>query len=167
MSRRILIALASVAVAIVLQTTLLARVPLFGVVPDLVLLIVIASGRRLDPEPAVFLGFTAGLVMDLLGSAPLGLRAMTLTLVAFATVRARERFEVSIPTLGLAVLLLAFGGTVFLAIVGTLFGQGILSDPLAVRQMILGPFYDVILGVGVLPLMTRLLGSGHPREVPL
>lgn len=167
MSRRILVSLLAVAVAVILQTTVLARLPVFGVIPDLVLLTVVAASRRLDPEPAVVLGFTAGLIIDLLGSAPLGLRAMVLTVVAYAAVRTRERFEVSIPTIGLAVWLLALGGTVLLAIVGTLFGQRIFSDPLVFRQILLGPIYDVFLAALVLPAMSRMLGGDRPKEMAL
>lgn len=167
MSRRILISLLAVGVAVILQTTVLARLPVFGVVPDLVLLIVIAAARRLDPEPAVVLGFTAGLIIDLLGSAPLGLRAMVLTIVAYVTVRSRDRFEVSIPTIGLAVWGIALGAIVLLAIVGTLFGERIFSDPLVFRQILLGPVYDVILGAAVLPFMTRVLGGDRPKEMLL
>ena len=164
MSRRILISLTAIGVAVVIQTTLLARIPVFGVAPDLVMLTVIACSRGLRAEPAVVLGFTAGLILDLLGSAPLGLRSMVLTTVAFATVRTRERFEISIPTIGLAVWGLTLGGSLLLAVVGTLFGQKTLSDPDAVKQLLLGPVYDVLLGLAVLPLMTRLFGSDRERE---
>ncbi|NIA26172.1 MAG: rod shape-determining protein MreD, partial [Gammaproteobacteria bacterium] len=119
------------------------------------------------PEPAVVLGFTAGLIIDLLGSAPLGLRAMVLTIVAYVTVRTRDRFEISIPTIGVAVWAIALGGTVLLAIIGTLFGERILRDPLVLRQILLGPVYDVILAVAVLPLMTRVLGGDRHREMML
>jgi rod shape-determining protein MreD len=164
MSRRILISLAAIGAAVVIQTTLLARIPVFGVAPDLVMLTVIACSRSLRAEPAVVLGFTAGLILDLLGSAPLGLRSMVLTTVAFATVRTRERFEISIPTIGLAVWGITLGGSLLLAVVGTLFGQKTLSDPDVVKQLLLGPVYDVLLGLVVLPLMTRLFGSDRERE---
>jgi len=163
-SRRILISLAAIGVAVVIQTTLLARIPVFGVAPDLVMLTVIACSRGLRADPAVVLGFTAGLILDLLGSAPLGLRSMVLTTVAFATVRTRDRFEISIPTIGLAVWGITLGGSLLLAVVGTLFGQKILSDPDVVKQLLLGPVYNVLLGLIVLPLMTRLFGSDRERE---
>jgi rod shape-determining protein MreD len=167
MSRRILISLAAIGVAIVIQTTLLARVPVFGVAPDLVMLTVIACSRGLRAEPAVVLGFTAGLILDLLGSAPLGLRSMVLTTVAFATVRTRDRFEISIPTLGFAVWGITLGGSLLLAIIGTLFGQRTLSDPGVVKQLLLGPVYNVLLGLAVLPLITRLFGAERQREAVL
>ena len=167
MSRRILISLAAIGIAVVTQTTLLARIPVFSVVPDLVLLTVIACSRGLRAEPAVVLGFTAGLVLDLLGSAPLGLRSMVLTTVAFVTVRTRDRFEISIPTLGFAVWAISLGGALLLAVVGTLFGQQILSDPGIVKQFLLGPVYNVLLGLAVLPLVTRLFGEVGQREAVL
>ncbi len=165
--RRILVGLALVGLAIVLQTTLVVRVSIYGVAADLVLLTVIAAARRLDPEPAVLLGFTAGIILDLLGTAPLGLRALVYTIVAYATVRTRDRFEVAIPTLGLAVYGIALMGTVLLAVVGTLFGEGTLRDPGVVRQLLLGPAYDLVLALVVLPAVSWALGTTRRREALL
>jgi rod shape-determining protein MreD len=166
-TRRILISLGAIGVAIVVQKVVIARIPVFGATPDLVALTVIACSRRLRSEPAVVLGFTAGLILDLLGSTPLGLRSMVLTVVAFVTVRTRDRFEISIPTIGLAVWAITLGGSVLLAVVGTLFGQKTLSDPNILTELLLGPVYTVLLGLAVLPLMTKLLGGERQQEIVL
>lgn len=165
--RRILVGLALVGLAIVLQTTLVVRLSIYGVVADLVMLTVIATARRLDPEPSVLLGFTAGIVIDLLGTAPLGLRALVYTIVAYTTVRTRDRFEAAIPTLGLGVYGIALLGTVLLAVVGTLFGEGTLQDPSVVRQLLLGPAYDLVLALVVLPAVSWALGRTRKREALL
>ncbi len=73
--------LAFVVVAAVLQTTLFGdgRLQPFGASPALVTLIVIATVRFLEPDQALLVAFTAGLLMDLLGASPLGLWAMAMT----------------------------------------------------------------------------------------
>ncbi len=155
--RQILVALGAVLVAVLIQTTLFRRVQPYGVAPDLVLLVVIGAARWLDPEPAVLLGFTAGLLLDLLGSTPLGLRALVLTLVAFATLRFRDYFAENPVTLLAAIAALSLGGVLLLAVIGTLFGERTFSDADVWRTIVLVPAYNVVIGIVVLPFLTRLL----------
>ena len=61
--RPILSSLVLMGVAIVLQTTLFARLEQFAIIPDAPLLIVILAARWLDPDPALLLGFTGGIVL--------------------------------------------------------------------------------------------------------
>ncbi|MFB3099456.1 MAG: rod shape-determining protein MreD, partial [Acidimicrobiia bacterium] len=62
-----LIALGLVLIAIVLQTTLFGQVRPLTIAPAVVLLTVIACARYLEPEAALLVGFTAGIVSDLVG----------------------------------------------------------------------------------------------------
>jgi len=156
-ARQILIALAAVIVSVMVQTTLFRRVEPYGVAPDLVILVVIGASRWLQPEPAVLLGFTAGLLLDLLGSTPLGLRALVFTLVAFGTLRFRDAFEENPFLLMGAVGALSLVGVVLLALIGTLFGERTFSDASVWRTILLVPVYNVMAGIVVIPLLTRLL----------
>jgi rod shape-determining protein MreD len=159
--------LLGVGLAVVLQTTLFAQVRIFDVAPDLVLLTVIALARRLDAEPAVLLGFTSGLAMDLLGSSPLGLRALVFTVVAYATVRTRDRFDINVVATGVAVLLLSLLGVVLIVVIGTLFGEATFRDPNVFRKILLIPLYNLVLGAGILPLTTLLLVGRRRRDLVL
>jgi rod shape-determining protein MreD len=162
-----MIGLGAVVVALLFQTTLFSRVQPFGVAPNLVLLVVIGSARWMDPEPAVFLGFTAGLLLDLLGSTPLGLRALVLTLVAFGTLRFRDYFAENPFTLVAAVGALSLGGVLLLAVIGTLFGESTFSDQDIWKKLLLVPVYNVIAGIVVLPVLTRLIRGRDTRGVLL
>ena len=162
--RQIGLSLLAVVVAVVLQTTLFARVRPFDVSPDLVLLTVIACARWIEPEPAVLLGFTGGLLIDLFGSAPLGLQALAMTLVALAAVRTRDRYAYNFVGVGAAVAVFSFMGILLVAIIGTLFGQGTLSDPDIVRVVLLVPLFNLVLSLGVLPLIGSMVGDGRPTE---
>ncbi|MFQ5966903.1 MAG: rod shape-determining protein MreD [Acidimicrobiia bacterium] len=164
-TRQILISLGAVLVAVLIQTTLFRRVQPYGVAPDLVLLVVIGAARWLDPEPAVLLGFTGGLLLDLLGSTPLGLRALVMTLVAFGTLRFRRYFEENPITLLGAIGALSLVGVLLLAVIGTLFGERTFSDVDVWRRIVLVPAYNVIAGIVVLPLLTRLLRPVRTRGV--
>ena len=166
-TRAIGLSLLAAALAVILQTTLFAQVRIFEVAPDLVMLTVIALARRLDAEPAVLLGFTSGLAMDLLGSSPLGLRALVLTVIAYATVRTRDRFDVNVVATGVAVLLLSLLGVVLLVVIGTLFGEASFRDPYVFRKILLIPFYNLVLAVGIFPLFSLMLVGRRRRELVL
>ena len=162
-TRAIGLSLLLAALAVLLQTTLFAQVRVFEVAPDLVMLAVIATARRLDAEPAVLLGFTSGLAMDLLGSSPLGLRALVLTLIAYVTVRTRDRFDINVVATGMAVLLLSLLGVVLIVVIGTLFGEASFQDPDVFRKILLIPVHNLLLSIGVLPLAT-LVARGRRRS---
>lgn len=163
-TRAIGFSLLAAALAVLLQTTLFAQVRLFDVAPDLVMLTVIAVARRLDAEPAVLLGFTSGLAMDLLGSSPLGLRALVLTLIAYATVRTRDRFDINVVATGIAVALLSLLGVALVVVIGTLFGEASFRDPNVFRKILFVPVYNLVLGVVVLPLVTLVVAGRRRRE---
>ncbi len=155
-SRAIAWALLFMVVAVVLQTTLFARLAPFRILPDVVLLVVILSARWLYPDPALLLGFTAGVAVDLLGTTPLGLRALILTLVAYAATRRTEP-EATPFAMALSTALLSLLGVVLFAVLGTLFGQGSLAEGNVVRTVLLVPIFNGFLALFVGPLMRRVM----------
>ena len=163
-ARPIALSLVFVVMAVLIQTTLFNSVRPFGASPDLVLLTVIACARWMEPEPGVLLGFTGGVMIDLFGSAPLGLQGLAFTLVAYITVRTRDRFDYSALATGLAVGLLSLIGVVLVAVVGTLFGQGTLGSPDILKTFMLVPAYNIILGLVVLPMVASYLGTRTPAS---
>lgn len=150
-----------VVAAIVLQTTLFGqgRIQPYGAAPSLVLLVVVASVRYLESDPALLLGFTSGLLMDLLGGSPLGLWAMVLTVVVYVTLRIRRRADAGPLVIAVGIFALALLGQSLFAVAGTLFGQRTLIDPNVVKLMILPAVYTAILAVAVVPLITVALGQ--------
>lgn len=165
-ARQLLIILAIVITAVVLQTTLFAtdQIRPFDASPDLIILAVIVGVSFLDPESGIFLGFSAGLLADLLGGSLLGMWAMSLTVVAYLVVRLQDRVSGSIGyrVAGLFVLTLV-GQALFLGM-GTLFGQQPLRDPNAVRIAVLTALYTMIVGLALVPLMSWTVKAGGPRR---
>ena len=66
----------AVAVAVVLQSALLARLPLPGGAPNLVLVLVVAVGLAGGGSAGMSTGFAAGLLTDLLSDHPVGVLAL-------------------------------------------------------------------------------------------
>ncbi len=162
---RVAIAMAVVVAGLLVQTTFFKEVRPLNVAPDLVLLVVIAAVRWLEPEPAVLLGFTAGFSFDLLGLQVLGLRSLVFTLIAYIAVRTRERFDVNVVATAGWVFSLSLVGVLLVAVIGTLFGEAILAGTDFLRRLLLVPTYNVAVGFAVLPLMTRLLRPVERQRV--
>lgn len=76
-----------------LQATLVRHLAIAGVQPDLFLVLTIALALPLRVEAATAAGFVLGLYQDALSGAPLGLRALTLTLIAFLVARVAEELD--------------------------------------------------------------------------
>ncbi len=158
---RIPATLALVVLAVVLQTTLFGegRLQPFGASPSLVALIVIATVRHLEPEPALLVAFTGGLLMDLLGASPLGLWAMAITTVGYLTLRLREQSDGGLLLVAAGVFGLVFIGNALFSIAGTLFGQRTLVNPDVLRLMVLPALYTMILAAAVFPAANALLAA--------
>jgi len=82
--RRLLALAAVLVVAVLIQSTVLARLRLAGVRPDLLVLAVVSVAVATDPTTGAVFGFVAGLVADLLFDLPVGVSALAYTAVGFA-----------------------------------------------------------------------------------
>ena len=85
-----LTALLVLAVALLVQTTALVRLPLPGGTPDLVLVLVVALALVRGPLVGSLLGFAVGLLADLGADRELGRTALVLALVGYAAGLAAE-----------------------------------------------------------------------------
>ena len=157
--RPVAISIALVAVAVVIQTTLFGdgRIQPLGASPMLVLVTVMACVRYLEPEPALLLGFTAGLFLDLLGGSPLGLWAMVMVVVAYLTLRARSRADDGALVVAIGVFTMAVLGQTLFLLASTLFGQRLLVTGGIVRNVLLSAAYTVVVGAAVVPVVTWAL----------
>ncbi len=152
MSRsRVVIALLSILVAIVLQTTVFGagRIEPFGVAPALVTLVLIAVAPQVESEYLLLIGFTAGILMDLIGSGTLGLWAMTLTMVAYGAGRLQHRFSDGLVYIAGTVFGLTVFGQFLYVLLGTLFGQETISEPGVISKILLPGVWNLLLAAPV------------------
>ena len=147
--RNTLIALLLVLVSLVLQTTLFSQVRPFGIGPSVVILTVIACARYLEPEAALLVGFTAGFLTDLLGGSSLGLWAIAMTVVAYATVKLRHREVDGILVVAAGIFGLTVAAQLLFAIVSTLFGHGTINQPDLWKHILLPAVWNVVLAAPI------------------
>lgn len=69
--------------ALLLHTTVLSHLRLFGVTPDVMLLVAVAGGLSGGPGTGALVGFAAGMAIDLFLQTPLGLSALVFSLVGY------------------------------------------------------------------------------------
>jgi len=148
MSRsRVVISLLAVVIMIVIQTTVFGagRIQPLGVAPALVTLVVILVAPFIETEYHVLLGFTAGILVDLVGSGTLGLWAMTLTIVAYAASRLRARMAQSTLAVGAIVFGLTVAGQMLFVLLSTIFGQNTIAEPQLLQKIFLPGVWNLAL----------------------
>ena len=149
--------------ALLAQTAFFPHVRIFGVVPDVMLLTVVAVAASEGPERGAVFGFVAGLLLDLFLEVPAGLSALCYTLVGYGVGVAQATFLRSqwwlVPVLGGTASL--SGGLLF-ALAGIVVGEEYLLD--ARTFVVIGEraFYDALLALVVLPVAARIMGP-QPR----
>ena len=142
--------------AVVIQITLFGQIRIIA--PDLVMLVVILLAlTRIRPELVLGAAFLSGLVVDLLGSSLLGLRAIVFVTVAYIALRTKERAEIGRFAVALWVGILTLIGVVLLVLIGTLFGQTSLLGPNAARLILVVPLANLLLGGLLGPVFVRLV----------
>lgn len=72
-----------IVVAVILQSTLLNRVSVWGVTPDIALILIVFFSNRFGSMHGQISGFASGLVEDFISLSPLGFHAFIKTLTGF------------------------------------------------------------------------------------
>ncbi len=164
---RALAALVAVSVALVLQASLFPHLAVQGVVPDVVLLVVVAAGLAYGAEQGLVLGFGAGLLLDLAPPADhyAGRWALALMVVGYVAGRlatpGRPRVTQWLPVAAAA----SFVGTSAFALSGL-----VLSDPAVgvgelLRVEVVAVCFDFALALVVVPLTLGFFAKVEPDRV--
>lgn len=156
-----------VVLAFTVQTTLLPMVGLTGVVPDAVLVVVVAVAVAQGPTYAAATGLGAGLLLDLAPPADhvVGRWALTLVVVGYLAGLVRQDAERSVVATCLVVASSSFVGTSLFALSGLLLDDPGATVSGAVALIPLAVLYDVLLGFAVVPCVRLWLTRLEPAAV--
>jgi rod shape-determining protein MreD len=171
---RAVVALTAVFLALALQVTVFPHVAWSGIVPNLVLLVVVAAALTRGPQFAAVLGFVAGVALDLAPPADhvAGQWALALVLVGYVAgrVRQEQQFLQGRPSATAVVATVAvssFVGSSVFALLGMLLGE-IAFDVTTLLQVILvAVVWDVLLTPFVLPPLMGLFRRLEPDRAAL
>lgn len=159
--RRVGISLLLVVLSVVAQTAVFGdgRINPFGGEPAVVLVVVLACARYVDPEPALLLGFTGGMLLDLLGGSPIGLWAMAYTVVVYVALRFRSRADDGPLVVAVGIVMFTLMANALFLIIGTLFGERFFTSTAVIKNTILPALYNVVVAAVVFPIVTKLIGQ--------
>ncbi len=166
---RVSLVVTAVLVAFVLQTTVFPHLSWYGVVPDLVLLVVVAAGLVRGSQFGLVLGFGAGVLLDLAPPADhvAGRWALALMLVGYVAGRVRSDVLPSVGTCLITVAACSFLGSSVFALSGLLLSDTTATVPDLIRVTLTAVVWDVVLAAFVLPPVTRVLGRLEPERLAL
>lgn len=158
MSRNVLAAIIVVA-ALVLQVTVADRLPLPGsVVPDLVLLAVVALALVNGSLPGLVAGFCAGLATDIVPPADhtIGRYALVYCLIGYVCGSVAGEMERAPVLPFVAVAAGAFAGSVLYVLLGAMLGDPRARWPVVSHVLPLQVFYDIVASPFVVWAVLRL-----------
>jgi len=136
--------------SLLLQTTVLARIRFFGVMPDFMLLVAVAGGITAGATRGATLGFASGMLIDLFLPTPLGLSALVFTLVGYGVGVANTGVLRSAWYIPVLVATGASVAGVFLyALVGSVLGEQMITGHLVTIAAVVGVSNAVLAPVGV------------------
>jgi rod shape-determining protein MreD len=162
---RFLLGAATVLTAILLQTTIIARLPLPGVAPDLVLVLVVAYALIEGPLQGMTTGFVAGVLLDGLSDHQLGRLALAYAVVGYLAGLIHDDTERSTLVPFMAVAMGGFVGVLLFAGEGMLLGDPRVGLYAVVRSLISSVPYDVVLTPFVIPPVGALVRRLDPEPV--
>lgn len=154
-------------VALAIQSTVLTKVTLFGVIPQLVFVAVVSLAFLEGEKVGVVVGFAAGLLLDFqLPASILGLTALVYTLVGFGVGSLRQYApanSVWTPLFGVAVATtIAEGSYALLAI---MMGESWVSISNTAKIGGLVVLYNTLLTPFVFPVVKKVADKVRPERV--
>jgi rod shape-determining protein MreD len=164
--RRALALIAVIVTAILLQSTVFSQLRLLGVRPELLYLVTILIALQEGPNQGAIVGFTCGLAQDMLLDQPMGITALTLTLLGYAVGMARQYIVSPSPLVPTIVVAISTAlGVAFYEIVTFLLGQFEAGFTYAVKVALLTALYNAVLTPILAPLLRRIVEGSRPRRV--
>ena len=150
--------------ALVLQTAVLARLPLPGGPPDLLLVVVVAAGLVAGPSAGALSGFGLGLLADLAGDHEAGRVALVLVAVGYLAGQLEDHVDESLALPVVTVAAAAVGAVLLYAAEGLLLGDPRITGSGVLASLAGTVAYSCLLTPVVVPLVAALLRRADRRR---
>lgn len=164
---RVVLTVAALVTAVVLQVSVASRLGLPGATPDVVLLVVVGFALAYGPTYGVAAGFAGGLLLDVAppGLAPMGRWAIVMCLVGYlAGLMADEVDRSAFVPIGV-VAVAAAGSALAYAAIGGLIGDTRVTWPVVREVVPTAVLYDVVLTPFVVTVVLALARRGSADVV--
>jgi len=167
-ARIALVALAA-SIALIAQNTIFPHLAWHGVVPNLVLLVVVAGGLTRGAHFGMVLGFGAGVLLDLAPPADhvAGRWALALLVVGYVAGQVRQEVTPSVLHSVATVGACSFLGSSLFAVTGLVLQDPPGTVPDLLQVVLVGVAWDVVLAPFVLPAMMKTLIVLEPERLSI
>lgn len=160
--RRTLPTAAAIVIAMILQVSIAPHIAIGGVVPNIFLLVVVTLALVEGPGAGATAGFFAGLLFDLLGTAPVGPGALVLAVAGFIAGALHSQMFAEGWRLPLSVLFVtSLSAEVAYGVVLSILGAGGPFWQTFTHVMLPGAVYNATLAMLVYPWLARFLRRDH------
>ncbi len=161
---RLLVAMAAVSIALVLQVSLFPHLAWQGIVPNLCLLVVVAAALTRGAQFAAVLGFLAGVALDLAPPADhvAGRWALALVVVGYVAGRVRQDVRPTAVAVVATVAACSFIGTSVFALTGLVLRDPVTDIAELLQVILVAVLWDVLLTPFVLPPVMKMFQQLEP-----
>jgi rod shape-determining protein MreD len=164
--RRVLVLVAVIVTALLLQTTVFPELTLLGVKPELLYLVTVIFAVLQGPAEGAVVGFVGGLAQDFMLNMPKGITALTLTLLGYTVGLARQFITSPSPLLpAILVGLGTAGGVAFHQAVAFLLGEEEGPFGYVAKVVLLTAVYGAVLTPIFFPVLRRASAATHAGRV--
>lgn len=155
----------ALAAALILQVAFAPHMEIFGVSPNIPLLVVITLAIVQGPSAGAVAGFAAGLVLDLIGTGPVGAWALVLSVTGYTTGMLQENMfaEGWLAPVTVAVIAGLLADTFYL-IVLTVLGVAPAFWESLVSVVLPAAVYNALLVLLIYPWLARFLRSDRSMK---
>jgi rod shape-determining protein MreD len=164
--KRVLVLVAVIVTALLLQTTVFPELTLLGVKPELLYLVTVIFAVLQGPAEGAVVGFVGGLAQDFMLNMPKGITALTLTLLGYTVGLARQFITSPSPLLpAILVGLGTAGGVAFHQAVAFLLGEEEGPFGYVAKVVLLTAVYGAVLTPIFFPVLRRASAATHAGRV--
>lgn len=163
--QRFLLGAATVLTALLLQDTVMTRLPLPGAAPDLMLVLVVAFALVEGPLSGMTTGFIGGVLTDSLSDHALGRLALAYAVVGYFAGMVQDELDRSIVLSFLTMAAGAFGAVLIFAGEGILLGDPRVTLGAIATSVLSSVPYAVALTPFVLPAVSALVRRGDRESL--
>ncbi|MDP3972229.1 MAG: rod shape-determining protein MreD [Candidatus Nanopelagicales bacterium] len=156
---RVIVVVALILTAYLIQSALLARMGLPGAAPDLVLVTVIGLAMAVGPTAGTAIGFASGVLIGLAppGAGPLGQTAAVYAVIGFISGHLTLAPGRTPRSVAVAVAGLCAASVVSMAVLGLMLGSHVISAPHVLWLTVTTAVYGFVLAYVALPAVGYLL----------
>jgi rod shape-determining protein MreD len=153
-------------VTVVIQEAAVSQISIFGVSADLTVLVVMSVGLLAGSIPGAVMGFSTGLLVDMVLVQTLGVTSLLYLVIGFWAGRLRELRD---PSHGLVPMAVGAAATAFaglgMAVIQFLLGVDSPVSWLLLQQIFITVLVNTLISIPVYATVRRVIGPALPQEL--